>query len=87
VSVVEHIENLGAYALGALAPAEVRAAHKHLAHCAACRRQLEEFVEMKDVLDQVPLEALLNASTDGTDVVSIVIDDDTEPPPRPLELF
>ena len=64
MSAVEHPENLGAYAMGLFDPAEARKVRGHLAHCPGCRRQLDELVEVRNVLDQVPLESLLDASPD-----------------------
>ena len=62
MSGVEHAENLGAYTMGLLDPAEARAVRSHLADCPDCRRQLDELAEVKDLLDRVPLEALLDNS-------------------------
>jgi anti-sigma factor RsiW len=61
----EHPEDLGAHALDALGPAEAAAVRAHTAHCRDCRQQLDEFAEVKDLLDRVPLEALLDSSPDG----------------------
>jgi anti-sigma factor RsiW len=69
VRVVMHADNLGAYALGILDPAEARAVRWHLAQCGDCRRQLDELGEAKDVLDRVPLEALLDVSPDGGELL------------------
>jgi anti-sigma factor RsiW len=60
-----HPENLTAYALGALGPVEAQAVREHTAHCRDCRQQLGEFAEVRDVLDRVALEDLLNSSPDG----------------------
>jgi len=61
-----HPENLGAFALDALCPAEAEAVRIHTARCPDCKRQLDELAEVRDVLDRVPLEALLDAAPDGT---------------------
>jgi len=43
-------ESSAAYALGALTPDEKRAADRHLAECAACRREVEECRQIVGVL-------------------------------------
>lgn len=40
---VEHIQELEAYALGSLEPAEMAAGARHLAECPACTREVERF--------------------------------------------
>jgi anti-sigma factor RsiW len=66
---VEHAENLSAYALGALDPVEARAVRGHLARCPECRWQLDQLTVVKDVLDHVPLEALLDSSPDNEELL------------------
>jgi hypothetical protein len=61
----EHFVDLGAYALGGLDRAAATAVRGHAAHCGDCRQQLDEFAEVTDLLDLVPLEALLDASIVG----------------------
>jgi hypothetical protein len=51
---------LGAYALGALQPDEVRTVDEHLAGCAECRDELAGFEEMREFLGEVPPEAFLD---------------------------
>lgn len=51
---------LGAYALDALEPDEVRAVDEHLAGCAECRQEVAELEEMKEFLGEVPPEAFLD---------------------------
>jgi anti-sigma factor RsiW len=68
--------------MGLFDPAEARAVRGHLAHCPDCRRQLDELVEVKDVLDQVPLESMLDASPDGGEGGGFVPGKHTEPPCR-----
>lgn len=58
----EHPEGLAAYALDGLGPEEAAAVREHTAHCHGCRQELGEFAEVKALLDQVPLEALLGSS-------------------------
>jgi anti-sigma factor RsiW len=60
---------LGAYALGALEPAEVAAVDEHLATCAECRAELAELTEMKDFLGEVPPEAFLEGPPEGGDLL------------------
>lgn len=60
---------LGAYALGALEPAEVAAVDEHLATCAECRAELVELNEMKDFLGEVPPEAFLEGPPEGGDLL------------------
>jgi anti-sigma factor RsiW len=61
-----HPENLGAYALDALDPAEAELVRRHADGCPECRQQIDELAEARGMLDSVPLEALLDASPDGT---------------------
>lgn len=60
---------LGAYALGALEPAEVAELEEHLATCAECRAELAELTELKDLLGEVPPEAFLDGPPDGGDLL------------------
>ncbi|MFG1910486.1 anti-sigma factor family protein [Kribbella sp. NPDC048928] len=60
---------LGAYALGALEPAEVAELEEHLATCAECRAELAELTELKDFLGEVPPEAFLDGPPDGGDLL------------------
>lgn len=46
---------LGAYLLGGLEPAEVRAFEEHLADCADCRLELAELESLPALLDAVPV--------------------------------
>jgi hypothetical protein len=58
----EHLhmsESLGAYVLGALDDVEGREVAAHLADCPDCRSQVDELVEMKDALGEVPPEMFL----------------------------
>ncbi|OLF12217.1 hypothetical protein BLA60_09505 [Actinophytocola xinjiangensis] len=70
MSSVEHDRSvLGAYALGALDPAEERAVHAHVSTCQECQRELAEFVDLRAALDQVPPEAFLDGPPDGGDLL------------------
>ncbi|OLF18056.1 anti-sigma factor family protein [Actinophytocola xanthii] len=70
MSSVEHDRSLlGAYALGALDPVEERAVHAHVAGCPDCQRELAEFVDLRQALDQVPPEAFLDGPPDGGDLL------------------
>lgn len=60
---------LGAYALGALEPGEVREVDEHLATCAECRTELAELEEMKEFLGEVPPEAFLDGPPEGGDLL------------------
>lgn len=60
---------LGAYALGALDPAEAEAVDEHLATCAECRAELAELTEVKDFLGEVPPEAFLDGPPEGGDLL------------------
>ena len=57
----EHFADLGAYALGGLDPTAAAAVRGHAAHCGGCLQQLDEFAEVRALLDLVPLEALLDS--------------------------
>jgi hypothetical protein len=60
---------LGAYALGALEPDEVREVDEHLATCAECRAELVELEEMKEFLGEVPPEAFLEGPPPDGDLL------------------
>lgn len=60
---------LGAYALGALEPGEVREVDEHLATCAECRTELAELAEMREFLGEVPPEAFLEGPPEGGDLL------------------
>lgn len=51
---------LGAYALGALEPAEAQAVRDHLTGCTDCRDEVAGFEDLKEVLGEVPPEAFLD---------------------------
>ncbi|WP_350274642.1 zf-HC2 domain-containing protein [Kribbella sp. HUAS MG21] len=60
---------LGAYALGALEPAEAAEVDAHLATCADCRAELAELTELKEFLGEVPPEAFLEGPPEGGDLL------------------
>jgi putative zinc finger protein len=60
---------LGAYALGALDPDEVREVDEHLATCAECRAELAELEELKEFLGEVPPEAFLDGPPPDGDLL------------------
>ncbi|MEU8225470.1 zf-HC2 domain-containing protein [Kribbella sp. NPDC048915] len=60
---------LGAYALGALEPAEAAEVDAHLATCAECRAELAELTELKAFLGEVPPEAFLDGPPDDGDLL------------------
>ena len=61
---------LGAYALGALDPAEAAEfEQRHLAICAQCRFDLGELVALRESLDEVPPEAFLDGPPEGGDML------------------
>ncbi len=51
---------LGAYALGALQPAEARVVHDHVTACLDCQREVNELMMIRRALDQVPPEAFVD---------------------------
>lgn len=60
---------LGAYALGALEPAEAAEVDEHLATCAECRAELAELTELTGILSEVPPEAFLEGPPDDGDLL------------------
>lgn len=56
---------LGAYVLKTLDPAERRDVDAHLADCVACRADLAELEAVKDVLKDIPPEAMLHGPPDA----------------------
>ncbi|GIG61105.1 hypothetical protein Lfu02_54770 [Longispora fulva] len=63
----------GAYVLGALDDDERRAFDDHLTGCAGCRREVAELEEVRDVLGEVPPEALLYGPPDDHAVLDRVL--------------
>jgi hypothetical protein len=61
---------LGAYALGALDPAEAADfERRHLQTCAQCRFDLNELVALRESLDEVPPEAFLDGPPEGGELL------------------
>ncbi len=56
---------LGAYVLGTLDAQERNEIDRHVESCAACRAELTELEAVKDVLDELPPEALLHGPPDA----------------------
>jgi hypothetical protein len=56
---------LGAYVLGALDSDEQRRTEVHLAECSACQADLAELEAVRDMLDDLPPEALLHGQPDA----------------------
>ncbi|GAA3133680.1 anti-sigma factor RsiW [Kribbella aluminosa] len=77
---------LGAYALGALEPAEAAEVEEHLATCAECRAELTELTELKDLLGEVPPEAFLDGPPEGGDLLlQRTLREARSEPPAPLK--
>lgn len=62
-------ELLGAYALGALERGEAAAVEEHTRVCAECRAELAGLMEMKDMLGELPPEAVLDGPPEGGDLM------------------
>ncbi|TQJ05492.1 anti-sigma factor family protein [Amycolatopsis cihanbeyliensis] len=60
---------LGAYALGTLDTAEARAVQQHLASCPNCRAELDGLMEVRDMMGELPAEALLHGPPESSELV------------------
>jgi hypothetical protein len=60
---------LAALALGALEDDELREVEEHVSGCEWCRTELEELVEVRAVLDDLPPEALLDGPPEGGEML------------------
>ncbi|WP_216215226.1 zf-HC2 domain-containing protein [Amycolatopsis aidingensis] len=60
---------LGAYALGTLDEAEARAVQQHLASCPTCRAELEGLMEVREMMGELPAEALLHGPPESSELV------------------
>jgi anti-sigma factor RsiW len=70
MSALRHDEaELAAYVLGALELDEVERFEAHLAICGDCVREVGEFTELRDRLDEVPPEAFLDGPPEGGDLL------------------
>lgn len=63
------LELLGAYALGALTEAEAAELTVHLEGCPLCRRELAELQQVRDLLDELPPEVLLDGPPSDGDLL------------------
>jgi hypothetical protein len=79
-------EQLVAYALGALDPAEARVVHAHVAGCAECQHEVRQLTGLRAALDEVPPEAFLDGPPPDGDLLLRKtlrrVRDDTAPPRR-----
>ncbi|WP_033337519.1 anti-sigma factor family protein [Catenuloplanes japonicus] len=62
---VEHSQLIGAYVLETLEPAERSEVDAHLATCETCRTELADLEAMKEVLGEIPPEALIHGPPDA----------------------
>jgi hypothetical protein len=60
---------LAAYALGALDDGEKRTVDAHLAACAECRAELDDFAVLEAALGEVPPEAFFEGPPEGGDLL------------------
>lgn len=61
----QHSKLIGAYVLDTLDPPERSEVEAHLAGCDTCRSELAELEAMKDVLGEIPPEALIHGPPDA----------------------
>lgn len=59
------LDELTAYALGALGTDEAARVEAHLHDCADCRAELAELRQVTDELDRLPVETFVHDSPDG----------------------
>lgn len=62
-------EQLTAYALGALDPAEAGAVHAHVSGCAECQHEVRQLTDLRAALDEVPPEAFLDGPPPDGDLL------------------
>jgi predicted anti-sigma-YlaC factor YlaD len=62
-------ELLGAYCLGALESADAATVQAHLRDCPECRRDLDELGEVRELLGEVPPEALLDGAAEDNELL------------------
>ena len=81
---------LAAYSLHALSATEAEEVDLHVATCPDCERELAELRELRDILGEVPPEALLDGEAEDSDLLLARImrtaagEDDPTTPIRPL---
>src|SRR5215468_2459464 len=60
---------LAALALGALEDNELQEVEEHVSSCEWCRTELDELIEVRAVLDELPPEALLEGPPEGGELL------------------
>ncbi len=81
---------LAAYCLHALSSAEAEEVDLHVSTCLDCQRELAELLEMREILDEIPPEALLDGEAEDSDLLfarimrDAVVEDEPTMPVRPL---
>lgn len=63
------MELLGAYCLGALESSDAHTVEQHLESCPDCQHELDELREVRQALDEVPPEALLDGAIEDGDLM------------------
>jgi hypothetical protein len=78
------LARLACHSFGVLAPDEAADVDRHVLTCADCRRELEEFGDLRDLLSRVPAEALLDGpAEDGELLLSRIAHAAATPLPAP----
>lgn len=63
------LDLLGAYCLGALESSDAQTVEQHLESCPDCQQELDELREVRQALDEVPPEALLDGAVEDGDLM------------------